>query len=81
MKSASTCSGVLPRRRRSCVSVTSLIGMRFRMSRRSGRMSWLYARAAFITKMFSPSRTFAAGKLFGILIGIFFHSPPRYPTW
>ena len=60
---------------RKIVAVTSLIGMRFSMRIRSGRMSWLYARAAFMTKMFSPSRMLAAGRLLGILIGILYVLP------
>ena len=52
-KVSCTCSGLLASRRASCVSVTILVGIRFRIKMRSGRMSWLCARSRCMTKTFS----------------------------
>jgi hypothetical protein len=47
---------------------------------RWGRISWWMARVSSITKMFSSFRTFAAGRLSGILIGTlrWFKSRQKY---
>ena len=70
----STCSGVLESARRSWVSVSSLIGIRFKIKICSGRISWLIARFSSITKIFSDSRMALAGRSFCTLIGIVFFS-------
>ena len=69
-KVMSTWIGVLDRARRSWVSVSSLIGIRFKISISSGRMSWLMARSSSIINIFSDSRIALAGRSFCILIGI-----------
>ena len=71
-KVQSTCSGVLESARRSWVSVSSLIGMRFKIRISNGRISWLIARFSSITKIFSDSRMALAGRSFCTLIGIVF---------
>ena len=60
--SISTCRGVLPSRRANCVSVATLVGIRFSMRIRSGRMSWLTARSWVMTKIFSLLSVSAAGR-------------------
>lgn len=60
----STCSGVFESARRSCVSVSSLIGIRFRIKISSGRISWLIARSSSITNIFSDSKIALAGRSF-----------------
>jgi len=42
-KVISTCSAELPSRRSSCVSVLTLVGIKFRIASFSGRMSWCCA--------------------------------------
>ena len=64
------CSGVLESLRSSCVSVTSFVGMRLRISTFNGRISWCIARYSVITKIFSLSKIAVAGSESGILIGI-----------
>ena len=63
-------SGVLESVRMICVSVAILVGMRLRMSTRSGRMSWCSARYSVMTKMFSLSSCAAAGRASGIRMGM-----------
>ena len=70
ISSSSTCSGVLPSSRDSCVSVAILVGMRFRTRICSGRMSCVTARVSFMTKIFSSASVFAAGRPFGIIMGM-----------
>ena len=52
------------------VSVAILVGMRFKMSTWSGRMSWCSARYSVMTKMFSPSRVSVAGRASGMRMGM-----------
>lgn len=52
------------------VSVTILVGIRFKMRRFRGRISWCIARYSVITKMFSPSNVVVAGRESGILMGM-----------
>ena len=56
--------------RSSWVSVTILVGIRLRISRFSGRMSWCMARYSVITKIFSLSSVAVAGRESGILMGM-----------
>ena len=70
ISSISICSGVLPSRRASCVSVAILVGIRLSTRMRSGRMSWLLARSVSMTKMFSSCRVLAAGRSGGIQMGM-----------
>ena len=70
IKSISTCKGEFPSRRSSCVSVSTLLGMRLRITILRGRISWCMARFSVMTKTFSDSRILAAGRLSEILIGI-----------
>ena len=58
--------------RNSCVSVACLVGMRFIIAMRSGRMSCAAARCCGITKIFSCASRSPAGNPSGILIGICF---------
>ena len=66
----SICRGVLPRTLANWVSVSIFIGIRFRSRICSGRISWVIARVSVMKKMFSFSSVFAAGSLFGILMGM-----------
>lgn len=70
ISSISTCKGVFPKSLASCVSVSIFVGMRFSMSILSGRISCVIALVWVMTNMFSDAKVFAAGKEFGILIGI-----------
>ena len=56
------------------ISVSTLVGMRFSISRSNGRISCEAARFSRMTNMFSFSRTVAAGRSFGTFIGIRCHS-------
>ena len=69
ISSNSTCSGELPNSRDSWVSVSTFMGIRFSSSSFRGRISWVMARVSVMTKIFSSSRVFTAGKSLGILIG------------
>ena len=69
-KVQSTCRGVLESARRSCVSVSSLIGIKFRIRISNGLISWLRALSSSMVKIFSDSRTALAGRSFCTLIGI-----------
>lgn len=64
------CRGVLENFRSNCVSVAILVGIKFKMSNFSGRMSWCMARYSVMTKIFSLSRVSLAGREFGILMGM-----------
>ena len=55
---------------KSCVSVSSLMGIRFRIRISSGRISWLMALSSSIIKMFSDSNIALAGSSFCTFIGI-----------
>ncbi len=57
------------RRRSICVSVSTLVGIRFMIRISNGLMSWDTARFSVITKTFSDSRVEAAGRSSGIFIG------------
>ena len=61
MSSNSICSGVLPRTRASWVSVSTLVGIRFKSRICSGRMSWVMARVSVMTKIFSLRSVRVAG--------------------
>ncbi len=61
ISSSSICSGVLPKTRASWVSVSALVGIRFRSRICSGRISWVMARVSVMTKMFSCRRVRVAG--------------------
>ena len=74
--SVSTCRDVFPSRRSSCVSVSILVGIRFTMAIRSGRISCVVARVSVITNIFSSVSVLYAGSSFEILIGIVGHSFP-----
>jgi hypothetical protein len=63
-KEQSICSGVLDSARKSWVSVSSLMGIRFKIRISRGRISWLIARSSSMTKIFSDSRTALAGSPF-----------------
>ena len=52
-KVSCTCSGLLASSRASWVSVTILVGIRFKIRMRSGRISWVWARSRCMTKTFS----------------------------
>ena len=56
--------------RRSWVSVTILVGIRFRISTSSGRISWCMARYSVMTKIFSFSSVVVAGKESATLMGM-----------
>jgi hypothetical protein len=49
-----------------------LVGLRFSTRLSSGRMSCVVARDSGIAKIFSSARVFAAGRSFGIKIGMAF---------
>lgn len=48
-----TCKGLFASRRASWVSVTILVGIRFKIRMRSGRICWLIARSWCMTNTFS----------------------------
>ena len=76
--STSTCSGVLPSKRKSCVSVSIFVGIKLSIAIFKGRMSCKAARSCVITKMFSDSKTSMAGKSACIRIGIAFFTSVIY---
>jgi hypothetical protein len=66
----STWRGVLPRSRKSWISVSTVVGMRFIMATLRGRMSCCSALASVITNTFSFRRALYAGRVMGIRIGM-----------
>ena len=50
--------------------MTILVGIRFRIKRFSGRISWCMARYSVMTKIFSHSSVARAGRESGTLIGM-----------
>ena len=65
-----TCSGLLASSRASWVSVTILVGIRFKIRMRSGRICWLWARSRCMTNTFSRLSSSNAGSSFGMISGI-----------
>ena len=61
MSSSWICRGVLPSTRASWVSVSTLVGIRFKSRICRGRISWVMARVSVMTKMFSRCRILVAG--------------------
>jgi hypothetical protein len=72
MKSQLTCSGDFEMRRRIWVSVSTLVGIRFRIATASGRICCSVAASSSSAKMRSWCRIFLAGRPSGILMGMFF---------
>ena len=70
MKSISTWSGDLEISRSSWVSVSTLVGIRLRMTSLSGRISWRSASWLSRAKMRSESRMDLAGNPVGMVIGM-----------
>ena len=58
-----------PSTRANCVSVSTLVGIRFRSRMRSGRISCVMARVSVITKMFSAGQGLGGRQLVGNLNG------------
>ena len=69
-KVISICNGVFESPRRSCNSVSCLIGIRFRIKICNSRKSCVIALCSSITNIFSFSSSAFAGKSLCILIGI-----------
>ena len=67
---SSICSGVAPITRANWVSVCTFFGIRFRSPICSGRMSWRSAVSSDMTITPSRRSTSWAGRVAGILIGI-----------
>src|SRR3712207_8737302 len=70
IKSTWTCNAVLDNIRRSWVSVSSFLGIKFRMASFKGRISCVSARCVVMVKICSFSNILLAGRSLGITKGI-----------